>query len=86
MIHTYTGASSRETLSEVLEEMRVIGESLAWAGFTLRSGGAGGADRAFEEGARRVFGTRLEIYLPWRRFNDNPSPLYTISPQAFTLA
>lgn len=40
-------------------------------GYTLRSGGADGADSAFERGA-----SKKEIYLPWKRFNNNGSDLY----------
>lgn len=40
--------------------------------FTLRSGGADGADLAFEKGA----GDLKEIYLPWRGFNGSRSPLF----------
>lgn len=38
-------------------------------GYILRSGGAMGADRAFEE-AYKVLGGDYEIYLPWDGMND----------------
>jgi len=82
----YTGVGSRETPGPVLERMRAIAAALAQAGFTLRSGGAEGADTAFEEGARSVEGARMEIYLPWRGFNGNPSPLYTVDRRALDVA
>lgn len=47
----YTGVGSRETPPEVLEQMKAIAARLASLGFTLRSGGAKGADTAFEIGA-----------------------------------
>jgi hypothetical protein len=46
---------------------------LVTKGFILRSGGAPGADTAFEEGVRN--GAK-EIYLPWRGFNGNSSLLF----------
>lgn len=59
-----------------------IAAKLARLGFTLRSGGADGADSAFESGA----GDNKEIYLPWKNFNGNTSPLYTITDEAKSLA
>lgn len=72
----YAGIGSRSTPPEVLKRMRVLGYHLALAGYTLRSGGAEGADTAFEEGAIKGQGEK-EIYLPWKNFNNNPSDLYT---------
>ena len=85
-IALYTGVGSRETPERVLEQMRAIAVALAQAGFTLRSGGAEGADTAFEQGARSVEGARMDIYLPWRGFNGNPSPLYTVDQRALDVA
>lgn len=39
---------------------------MATSGFTLRSGGADGADSAFERGA----GELVDIYIPWKGFNN----------------
>lgn len=66
----YTGAGWRKAPTHVLEMFIVIGESLAKAGWTLRSGGSGGCDTAFEKGCRKVNGTR-QIFLPWYRFNQH---------------
>lgn len=82
----YTGVGSRETPAEVVALMQELGALLASAGYTLRSGGADGADLAFEHGARRVSGASLEIYLPYKGFNNNPSMLYDISEEAYQLA
>jgi len=41
----------------------------------LRSGGANGADKTFEEGCDLGKGKK-EIYLPWKGFNGNQSQLY----------
>jgi hypothetical protein len=67
----YTGVGSRKTPPEVLERMRSVGYTLARAGYLLRSGGADGADQAFERGAKDGDGA-AEIYVPWPGFNDHP--------------
>ncbi len=47
----YTGVGSRRTPTDILAMMRKIAKKLAKNGYTLRSGGAKGADSAFESGA-----------------------------------
>lgn len=64
----YTGIGSRQTPEEIQWQMMHIAEDLAALGFILRSGGADGADTAFEIGCDRKNGTK-EIYLPWEGFN-----------------
>ncbi len=56
----YTGVGSRKTPAAVLHTMRLIAAKLATAGWTLRSGGAQGADMAFESGAtsKKIFFAR----------------------------
>lgn len=81
----YTGIGSRETTEEILNEFRLIGIAMAAKGYTLRSGGALGADTAFEEGCDTVNGAK-EIYLPWRGFNGNKSELWTLPPAAYWIA
>ncbi len=71
----YTGIGSRETPPEWRQWMCNIAFYLAPRGWTLRSGGADGADAAFEEGCDAINGAK-EIYLPWKGFNRNPSPRY----------
>lgn len=83
MTRWYTGVGSRDTPVPILELMAKIGLALAVEGYTLRSGGADGADTAFEYGAMSG-GNRGDIYLPWRRFNDNPSMAYGIQNAAAT--
>ena len=61
----YAGIGSRQTPKPILDLMTTIAERLADDGWTLRSGHADGADRAFEIGA----GPDAEIYLPWPTFN-----------------
>ena len=65
----YTGIGSRQTPADVLERMVQIGKELANLGFTLRSGGADGADSAFERGCDLANGSK-EIYIPWNNFNN----------------
>jgi len=79
----YAGIGSRETPQSVLQEMTRIAEALSMAGYVLRSGGADGADTAFEKGAQHA-----EIYLPWAGFNGNASPLFgpRMSRQCMTIA
>ena len=52
----YTGIGSRKTPPEILRIMEALAETLALKGWTLRSGGARGADQAFEAGARKAGG------------------------------
>lgn len=75
----YTGIGARKTPKEICEKFTRIAEYLK--DWTLRSGGANGADTAFELGA----GHR-DIFLPWRGFNGNHSDLYTQLPEARRLA
>lgn len=93
----YTGIGSRETPEPVLELMRTIAKVLAGYGWTLRSGGAPGADLAFECGQRIAWhswdyskGPRpqmpMAIFLPWQHFNGNASCLYSPSNEAYDMA
>lgn len=78
----YTGIGSRETPPEILAKMTQIATYLASRDYYLRSGGAPGADSAFEDGA----GDKKQIFLPWRGFNGNKSNLFEIHPDAFETA
>lgn len=71
----YAGIGSRKIPPEVVTEMVHIAQDLADAGFILRSGGAVGADSAFETGCDIANG-RKEIFLPWEGYNGNKSNLY----------
>lgn len=81
----YAGIGSRKTPEPMLDAMIQIGEQLAQQGWTLRSGGAQGADTAFETGCDRGQGWK-EIYLPWKGFNHSKSPLYEIDQEAYEIA
>lgn len=70
----YTGVGARATPKHILKLMEDIAFKLAQKGYILRSGGAGGADTAFEFGAKayaeqvdeRV--TLAQLYIPWASF------------------
>lgn len=47
----YTGVGSRKTPPDILDMMTRLAQAFAYHGYTLRSGGAEGADTAFEDGA-----------------------------------
>ena len=81
----YAGIGSRETPEDFLRLFRSVAKHLAQNNYTLRSGGADGADLAFETGCRKVDGP-MEIYIPWPGFNNNLSPLSNIPDWAFKLA
>lgn len=79
----YTGVGSRKTPESVLGLFTQWVKDLNGLGYTLRSGGAAGADSVFEMG---VLDKRKEIYLPWRGFNGNTSVLFTVSNDAMAIA
>ena len=82
---TYTGVGSRNS-QPVLHSMIEIAVQLGRHGYRLRSGGATGADSAFERGAQIAHGPASHIFLPWRNFNGNTSPLYPPSDDAVAIA
>lgn len=86
----YTGIGSRETPDNIMDEMSRLASHFASRGWTLRSGGADGADTAFEwgcRGGRQKDGSvgAMEIFLPWKRFNNNTSDLFDIPDAAYEI-
>lgn len=78
----YAGVGSRETPLYTLKEMREIAAELSKLGYTLRSGGALGADTAFARGDPAA-----QIYLPWDGYNKvRRSTLNEPTPAAIVLA
>jgi len=61
----YAGIGSRDTPLDVQKQMTNLAIALSNDNWILRSGGAEGADTAFEIGAMHK-----EIYLPWNGFNE----------------
>lgn len=81
----YAGIGSRETPSEICWIMHNMALFLYERDWSLRSGGADGADAAFEDGvdvakqtlSRAPTNTPAKvIYLPWRGYNNNSSQMY----------
>jgi hypothetical protein len=74
----YAGIGSRETPKEVQTKMTEIASRLSLLGYTLYSGGAPGADTAFELGS-----TDSTIFLPWSGFNAHVGDYgeYVIPPK-----
>ena len=79
----YAGIGSRKTPSEYLEFFSKLGRYLENKGYILRSGGAKGADIAFE---LKVNKSNKEIYLPWHGFEGNKSTLVVEKKEAFDIA
>jgi len=82
---SYAGIGARNTPPLVLPLMEQLGEALGHYPLTLRSGGSPGADSAFERGCDRAGGAK-EIFLPWKGFNGNPSPLFSPPREAEAVA
>jgi hypothetical protein len=80
MAKSYAGIGSRETPPEIMALMTKIAVKLEKDGFTLRSGGAYGADTAFSKGC-----ITKQIFVPWDGFNNLPL-IYPIPQEAFTVA
>jgi hypothetical protein len=81
----YTGIGSRETPQVILDQMVQLARHYAKKGYILRSGGADGSDFAFAQGCD-LEGGQKEIYLPWRGFNKNDSPLHNVTQEMLDLA
>lgn len=65
----YTGVGARSTPKEMLDIIQNVASVLGKQGWVLRSGGANGADSAFETGCDAVQGSK-KIYIPWSGFNN----------------
>jgi hypothetical protein len=77
----YTGVGSRTTPDAMEPTIFAIAQTLAKQGFTLRSGGALGADTFFERGA----GTAAEIYRPQGLDRKTPAGARMIVPKGEVL-
>ena len=67
-VKLYTGVGARSTPAEMLDIIQNVASILGKQGWVLRSGGADGADSAFEAGCDAVQGSK-KIYIPWDGFN-----------------
>jgi hypothetical protein len=70
----YAGIGSRQTPTGICERFTKLASELELLGYILRSGGADGADAAFEKGVKND--DNKEIWLPWKNFNKNKSILF----------
>lgn len=82
----YTGIGARKTPCDILIAMTQVGEYMAKAGHTLRSGGAQGADRAFEIGCDYKSIGKKVIYLPIKGWQKHNSCFHDVCHQAMVLA
>ena len=78
----YAGIGSRKAPPDQLARMTRAAARLNKMGYTLRSGGAAGADTAFEAGA----GQKKEIFLPWSGFNGSSSSFVEPTREASEVA
>lgn len=70
-----TGIGSRETPKAILDTMRKLCKKMVLQGYTLRSGGANGADAYCAYGWGDAYEENkgipsAEIYIPWNGFNE----------------
>ena len=83
----YAGVGSRATPREVLAGISDVAQVLGDAGFALSTGGADGADKAFESGALRT-DAPVTVHTPWPGYNgyrpgrDPESDIDVIHPRA----
>ncbi len=75
----YAGIGARATPKDICEIMTQCAAKLEKQGFWLRSGGAEGADIAFQRGVKE----KAEIHLPWKNFNlsyqqEHPNHIYKV--------
>lgn len=77
----YTGIGSRRTPKDILELMTRIAKYLCSKDYILRSGGAVGADSAFEVGSEE----KKEIFLPWESFNNSKNKFFEIPVEAYEI-
>lgn len=82
----YAGIGSRRTPPDVLKLMGAVAWHLDGAGWTLRSGGADGADRAF---STAVHPDQTQLFLPWPGFGgvaDHDARLTAPAEWTFAIA
>lgn len=79
----YAGIGSRQTPDEICAVMTRTAARLSARGLVLRSGGAQGADQAFERGVPTD--GKMEIFLPWRS-STHASTLCHPPPKSFEIA
>lgn len=78
----YAGIGSRRTPPRICAQITEIARRLRARGWRLRSGGARGADAAFEAGA----GADADIFLPFAGFNGHAGGIHPPAQRAFEIA
>ena len=79
----YAGIGGRSTPVNICTLMQQLGRKLALKGATLRSGGADGADKAFEKGCDEVWGSKEIFYAKdWsqRKYPNVPASKWRYIP------
>lgn len=76
----YAGIGSRETPRDIIALMEKVAAHLASQGYVLHSGGADGADTAFETGCKNANGD-MKIFLPSQGWNRRPRNQHYIVPE-----
>lgn len=84
----YAGIGSRNTPETARKTIADIVSFLHKEGYTLRSGGAPGADEMFEQAHKAITEDKSlrEIYVPWYCFNSSTSPLCRVSEEAIAFS
>jgi len=77
----YAGIGSRKTPPDILDIMDRLAIKLEQSDYTLRSGGADGADKAFAQSV-----TNKQIFIPWKGFNNIDSEFIGAASEAYELA
>jgi hypothetical protein len=77
----YVGTGNKETPDDVLKRMSVIAKTLEQFDFVLRTGGLEGPDAVFEDSVKN-----LELYIPWKGFNNKESKNYFNTTQSLDVA
>lgn len=80
----YAGIGSRRTPKPILDMMTQVATKLEALGFMLYSGGAPGADLAFEKGV--LHSENKKIFIPKAGFNNSTSSLYNLDERTFPIA
>lgn len=78
----YAGIGSRIIPDDISDKIRTIAHNFEKLGFILRSGGATGADTAFENGVRGD--ANKEIFIPWAGFNGRMSGIILPEDERYT--
>jgi hypothetical protein len=86
---TYAGIGSRETPQAAIAVIQEFAANMTKGDWTVRTGGASGADEAFAHSVGKIDTDLVEIYLPWAGFNGwhpDEAAMCKPTPEAFKLA